>query len=213
MDESTATNIMAQALDSRSIAYSASESEAQALGRPYVAPVVPAAPAIPATPAEPAKALTVDEQVAELTAPNLGATAAEQASIAGAFNNPPASPGHYDFRPADGRAVDPAIDGPMRAMFHAEGISLGTGNEIARQWNAAAANPPNEAQIATQQAGAMAELSRSGNADETIALARSEVDRLEARLPGVKDMLAASGLGNNVWLIRTMAARAMARKP
>lgn len=99
----------------------------------------------------------------------------------------------------------------IRNAMAAEGIPVDLGNEIARRWNST--RPMSDAELELHSAQELANLRRAhgDRLPEIIAAAQSEVARLTARLPWLSEVLETTTLGNDSWIISTLANLAAAR--
>lgn len=137
----------------------------------------------------------------------------EQAANAEIFAPPSSPEGYYFPPPPPGHKGDLAFERTNReAMLHA-GIPSAIGNHIAALWNKAmSSEPPTDSQLALGQQQALAVLGRNGaNADETVALARGVVAKMAEKQPQVWTMLERTGIGNDPWLIQSLANLAKVR--
>lgn len=127
---------------------------------------------------------------------------------------PPSNPAGYLFPPPPpGQVGDLAFETTNReAMLHA-GIPAPIGSHIATLWNKAMTAPlPTDSQLALGKQQALEVLGRNGaNAEETLALARTVVAKMAEKQPQVWTMLERTGLGNDPWLISSLANIAKAR--
>lgn len=189
--DSEATQTMAAALDSRGIAYTPSESEAMALGRPYTPPAVAADPADPAaTPAKPAATLTTEQQLAALNAPITGDKT--DALMAAAMARP-ADPSGYTLPALDkDQKATPqmaAAFAGFKAGLHEFGFAAPVGNKIADMVNTAAARAPmTPAQVETARQTTHGALSRQwgSEAPANIKAVQAEVQRVLAKHPHLR---------------------------
>ncbi len=213
MNEAEATNVMAQALTARGIAFAPSEAEAAHLGVAYVAPV--AAPvAAPADSVPAAKPPTVEEQIASLTAPNLGNEQVD-AAIEQTMQRP-ADPNGYTLPALDkDQAVTPeitaAFDG-YKAGLHEFGFAAPIGNKIAEMVNAAAlrgASNPIQTEHARQAANTTLSRTWGADAPARIAAVQAEVQRVLAKHPHLRDAVELVGNDPHVVMMihNTLQAR------
>jgi hypothetical protein len=104
-----------------------------------------------------------------------------------------------------------------RAALYAAGIPQSIGNHLAKRWNdvMASGELPNDTQLEMGKRQALADLTKQWGADTkaNLALAKSVVDTMEEHQPAIWQMLETSGLGNDPWLITTLANLARARGP
>lgn len=122
--------------------------------------------------------------------------------LAAAFQAP-ASADQYSFALPRGLDRDTALETQARQWFYEAGLPQGLVNGIVREYcRCLETVPPADA-----EARARAELAREwGEAcDSKIALARQVIARCKDAA-AIDDLLADSGLGNNPWLIRSLAA-------
>jgi hypothetical protein len=122
----------------------------------------------------------------------------------------------YQFeQPADEATAMPlAEQAEIRNVLASEGIPADLVNEGARRWNAAvAAGPQDDAALKLGMAQCRAQLEQvyRDRLPEVLKLARSEARRMMARSPQIKAALESTQLGNDVWLIGTLANLAQAR--
>lgn len=126
-------------------------------------------------------------------------------------------PADYDFRqegiPNELRMpMDQQIE--LRNLLASEGMPKSLVSEIAVRWNHASKAPPQsdaDLTLGMHQAQAQIEAVYGARADETIRLARDEAKRMMKKSPAIKAMLENTALGNDVWLIGTLANLAMVR--
>lgn len=125
------------------------------------------------------------------------------------------SPAAYNFPlpPASLEAMSTEEQVQFRQVLAESGIPAGLGNEMARRWNMAMLQPQDATalQISYQQASAHLREKFGADAEEIIKLARSEAKRITKHLPGVHDALANTQLGNDQWLVETLANIARAK--
>lgn len=130
---------------------------------------------------------------------------------------PPHSAGSYQFPsdpPPEGVELSLEFEAANRAAMHAAGIPVSIGNELARRWNAAqSADAPTPESLEQSRQNAMSVLDKAWGSerDANIALARQVVGAMAQKQPGIKDMLEATGMGNDPWVIQTFANLARAR--
>lgn len=100
---------------------------------------------------------------------------------------------------------DPALEAQARQWFHEACLPQGLVNGILREYCRCLETAP----AVDAEARANAELAREWGPDcaRQIELARGIIGRCRD-VEGVSDLLAESGLGNNPWLIRSLAALA-----
>lgn len=141
----------------------------------------------------------------------------EAAQLDAAAYEGPSSPAAYDFSyfgaMPEGVEHSPEQETAIRNMYHAEGIPVAIGNEIARLYNAGLANPPTPEQRELNAQESMATLHKmwGDNTDKNIEIANRELVRMQEHLPNIDEMLEASGLENNAWLVATLVNLAKAR--
>ncbi len=122
----------------------------------------------------------------------------------------------YQFdQPADELTAMPMEEQKqIRAAMAAEGIPADIGNEMARRWNEFASQPFNpEALILSHNQG-MADLERmhGDRVSEVIKAAKGEAERLIKRVPWLKAALEDTALGNDPWVVSSLANLAQARQ-
>jgi hypothetical protein len=102
----------------------------------------------------------------------------------------------------------------VRQVLAESGIPVSIGDQVAKLWNSALAEPSDAAALELGRLEIAAKLRQShgDEAEEIIRLARAEVQRICLRLPWVHDVLAGTSLGNNEWLIQSLANIGRARK-
>lgn len=197
-NDETGFNVMAAALADRGLITPdqiASDRAAMAAGN--------------TSPSDPATAPAL-EQALKVTA----ATTPEPSDLDASIFAGPASPAAYNFgTPPVGFERDEVQETAMRQLFHSEGIPVPIGNELNRLYTAAMVNPPSPDQVEMARRQAVAQLSRrwGGDYQKNLGIVQSEVNRMEAIQPGVKHMLDASGLGNNLYVIETLVNMAKAK--
>ena len=132
------------------------------------------------------------------------------------FTGETINPTAYDFGGVqDGEEAMPLeMQVEIRNALAAEGIPVPIGNEMARRWNAVADREYSPEELELTSAREMSALQRlyGDQLPEIINLARSEADRLIARLPWIGDVLASTPLGSDSWVISTLANIASARR-
>lgn len=179
----------------------------------------------PAAIAETQQPTFTDEQIATMTQwakedgwlPDESAPIAEQEAkqMPDAFGGL-IEPREYEFPmpPASLEPIDLAEQQEIRSAMAASGIPRELGNEMARRWNTALMKPQDEAalQLGMRQVEAQLRQTYGSEADEVIRLARKEAARIAKRVPSVKAMIEQTQLGNDAWLIGTLANIARARK-
>lgn len=144
-------------------------------------------------------------------------TASVDGSLDAAVFAPPQSLTAYQF--ATGPAPEGAehnleFEQANRAALFEAGIPTSIGSQMATLWDRAMATDlPSPAQIEQGRQEGMAALSKAWGQDfdRNLALARSVVAQMQAKQPAIMGMLEESGLGNNVWLIQTLANIGRAR--
>lgn len=143
---------------------------------------------------------------AALAAGNRPVPVAEPEDPLAAAFQPPASPDQYQLAVPRHLTRDPALEAQARQWFHEAGLPQGLVNGILREYCRCLEAIPS----ADAEARANAELARDWGPDcaSRIALARSVIARCRD-VDGVSGFLAESGLGNNPWLIRSLAALAV----
>lgn len=126
------------------------------------------------------------------------------------------SPDAYSFPtpPASLELMSIEEQREIRSAMAEAGIPRDLGDEAARRWNHALMQPTDEAalQLGMRQVEAQLRQTYGTEADEIIKLARNEAARISKRVPSVKAMLETTQLGNDAWLIATLANIARARK-
>ncbi|WP_374601052.1 hypothetical protein [Niveibacterium sp.] len=155
---------------------------------------------------------SADDALAAVNAPRGIENAAEAAFEA------PATPYAYQFpRPPHGVEIDPQFELQAREAFHAAQIPNAIAANAVKLWNEAAAAAQRgdltPERMASEQMETRELLARRYG-DKTPALleaARGEVARIAEKWPELPQMLAASGLGNNAWLVVSLANLAAAR--
>lgn len=104
-----------------------------------------------------------------------------------------------------------------RAAFFAAGVPQSIGNHIAKLWNDVLARGefPNDAQLEMGKRQALQALTKQWGADTqaNLARAKSVVQVMEKHQPEIWNLLVQSGLGNDPWLISTLANLARSREP
>lgn len=166
-----------------------------------------------------------DEQVATMTqwAHEDGWLKDEAAPIAGQGVEPVTdafgglvSPDAYNFPapPASLEAMTLDEQREIRTAMAEAGIPRELGEEAARRWNHALMQPQDEAalQLGMRQVEAQLRQTYGSDADEVIRLARKEAARIAKRVPAIREMIEQTQLGNDAWLIGTLANIARARK-
>lgn len=132
-------------------------------------------------------------------------------ALGAAFTPPPRAEDYVIRLP---RAIEPdrALEAAARSWFHAAGLPQGLVNGIVAAYCRRLEAPSGEAESARTES-ARAELAREwGEAcDSRIALARSVLARCAGQ-GEIAAILAESGLGNDPWLIRSLAALAEAQQ-
>jgi len=115
---------------------------------------------------------------------------------------PPASPQDYNIVVPDHIERDPALEDAARAWFHKAGLPQGTVNGIIQEYCRHCESEDLPSSFEPMQA-----LRREWGNDfeRKIALARHVIDGSGSG-EDIDAILAASGLGNSLWLIRTLAA-------
>lgn len=211
MDDLSTHDVMASALIERGII----TPEAAAADRAALQAQLSGEPA-PAT-AEPATS-TAQALSAEGITPQAAHPDADpiEASVWAA----PAGITAYDLAqgPAPaGTEPAPEFEAANRAAFFAAGIPQSVGNHIARLWNdtMARGEVPNDAQLEASRRETLAALNKHWGAETQANLARAKtvVQVMAKHQPAIWQMLETSGLGNNAWLIMTLANMARAREP
>ena len=123
------------------------------------------------------------------------------------FLKEPAAPEDYRFDPVPPSLPhDVQLEQKARGWFHEAGAPPWLARNVAREWNRALEDPPDEARQAADAAATEKSLRRLwGDAyDSKVAAARSVVDALKS--DDVPALLDRSGLANNEYLIRQLAA-------
>jgi hypothetical protein len=132
----------------------------------------------------------------------------------GAAVAPPPRAEDYVIRLPRAIAPDPELEAAARSWFHAAGLPQNLVNGIVAAYCRCLAAPPGAAEGTPGRPAEMAraELAREwGEAcDSRIALARSVIARCAGQ-PQIAAILAESGLGDDPWLIRSLAALAEAQ--
>lgn len=119
---------------------------------------------------------------------------------------PPESADQYDIRIPRGIDRDAALETEARRWFHEAGLPQGLVNGIVEAYCRCLAS---ESPAADAEAGARAELAREWGPDceRRIARAQSIIARCRDRA-AIADILGTTGLGNDAWLVRSLAALA-----
>lgn len=128
------------------------------------------------------------------------------------FLAPPADPRDYHLEPAPpGVPYDAALEQKARGWFHAAGVPQWLARNVAREWNRAIENLPDEKRIASDAATTEKMLRRrwGDQYDAKIDAARSLIRSLKN--DEVIDLLDRSGLTNSEYLIRQLVSLAEAR--
>ena len=129
------------------------------------------------------------------------------------FLRQPAAPEDYRFDPVPPSLQhDADLEEKARGWFHEAGAPPWLARNVAREWNRALENLPDEARQAEDAAATEKSLRRLwGDAyDGKIAAARSVVEALKS--DDVFGLLDRSGLANNEYLIRQLASLAEHRR-
>lgn len=125
-------------------------------------------------------------------------------------------PTAYNFPPppAGLEPMTPQEQLEVRQVLAESGIPTSIGSQMAQLWNAAISEPTDDAalEIGRLQVAEKLRQSHGDDAAEIIRLARAEVQRISKRLPWVHEVLAGTSLGNNEWLIQSLANIARARQ-
>ena len=123
-------------------------------------------------------------------------------------------PVEYEFeQPQHGDALPLEMQIEARNALAAEGIPKDLGNEFVRRWNTAA-KPADTAtlELGMAQTRSQLEAVYREQTDEVLTLARGEAARMMKRLPWIRPVLESTPLGNDVWLIGTLANLARQRQ-
>jgi hypothetical protein len=160
---------------------------------------------------------------AEPAAPTLDPAAAAEAAIRAeegrqsdilTFCTPPETIAGYQFQPPP-PGVETSIEQEvaMRTLFRESGIPSHVGSEANRLWNQAILNPPSEIDRTLQGKANRVALEQAWGPDfeRNLAAAQSVVAQMAKTRPEVINMLEQSGLGNNVYIIRSLYNLARAR--
>ena len=125
---------------------------------------------------------------------------------------PPASPGDYVITLPRGVERDPDLEAVARQWFHAAGLPQGVAAGIAREYCRHVCEPSDSAQAQRSRDRSMAELRREWGPDfdRKLGLAHGVIDACRGG-DALEEVLADSGLADNVWLLRTLAALAEMR--
>lgn len=127
----------------------------------------------------------------------------------------PQSVAEYQFAPVPaGQNHDLAFDSANRAALLAAGVPASVGSHMATLWAEAMTKPsPTAAEIELSGRQCMVALTKQWGADTqiNIALARQQVVKMAEHQPKIKEMLEATALGNNPWIVTTLANMARAR--
>jgi hypothetical protein len=122
--------------------------------------------------------------------------------LAAAFSVPE-GPDRYAIEVPRGIDRDAAFETRARGWFHEAGLPQNLVNGIVREYCRCLAQPD----AGRDEGRAMTELARDWGSDcaRKIELARAVIGRC-GDAPAIEAVLAESGLGNNPWLIRSLAA-------
>lgn len=120
---------------------------------------------------------------------------------------PPASPGDYVISLPRGVERDPDLEAAARQWFHAAGLPQGVAAGIAGEYCRRICEPEGPTKSQGRRDRAMAELRRDWGQDfdRKLALAHGVIDACRGG-DALEEALAESGLADNVWLLRTLAA-------
>ncbi len=125
-------------------------------------------------------------------------------------------PVDYQFDiPVGAEAMPLAQQIEARNALAAQGIPADIGNEFARRWNAVAkAGPQDDAGLELGMAQARAQLERLHGLrlPQVLADARTEAAALCRRVPWLRSALEDTQLGNDPWIVSTLANLAQARR-
>jgi hypothetical protein len=191
---------------------------------PYCIPLPGPSSQPAAQPAAPTARLSDYLGAAEPAAPVLDPVAAAEAAIRAeeerqsdilAFATAPPSIAHYqlDLPP---RGVETSIEQEvaMRTLFLETGVPAGLGSEVSRLWNRAILNPPSDVDRTLQGKTAQVSLEQAWGPDfqKNLAAAQGIVAQMAKTRPEVVQMLEDSGLGNNVYIIKSLYNMARARR-
>jgi hypothetical protein len=135
---------------------------------------------------------------------------------------PPASAAAYNFSPGgplpEGATPSREFEMANREAFFAAGLPDSIGNELVRRYTAAVSKePPSDHDLATGRQNATATLTKLWGADfkANLAAANSVVAKMATKQPAIWSILEKTGLGNDPWIIQSLAnlANGRAGKP